>query len=468
MQVKQSILKKVALLAGLAAVFTGCEEMPTDPTLRNADLTVSEAAAKSSGLFGTMNSVQQAGDMLRGPDAKIQIADANFSQNGGGAGLAKTVSQAVLSKLRADMYKNQNHTVLGDSLLWQITQINSIAGFTETSRAYYDFATGKARLEHVKYNFDGRHELDYDSTTVSADLNFTLDNDTDDMIERIATKRLFKAGAAVVSQTGVMEFDPYTRGGDPESGNATNTTVYAAGQELQQTVESFDFAPESGTWGKQVSFADGSSASESVQFNSDGTGSFNATMRDGTKKDGSFNIIEDDNQGSFTQTITFPAGSNPASIYENGQFRLEPADSTMHGEFVKEIRMADESILRETVKIDESYEGDVLVTTVEFSDANGKKGTFSMREENGVARVNGAVEEATGEYIVFNAVQYPDGTARIEYDIWESKAAHDSGAAPIVSAIINYYPDGSGAGKVTEGGASTNVRINPDGSVVAG
>ena len=67
--------------------------------------------------------------------------------------------------------------------------------------------------------------------------------------------------------------------------------------------------------------------------------------------------------------------------------------------------------------------------------------------------------------MVFTAESYPDDSAHLDAKVYENEVAFEAGAEPVVSALFDFYPDGSGMGVVTEDGKIYDVTIHPDGSV---
>ena len=448
-----------------AMLLSGCETNPTDPTLIDSKNVADEAVANSAEIHKTISSTRQISEFLRGSDNIIQVESPDLTP----ASLSKRaadISSYVLQVYQAEMKKDGRLlSATGDSLIWEFMQRNQMEGYSERVRLYYDFATGKARVELIKFDFDDRHWIKYDSATVKMDLNKTLDDDSDDIIEALEQLKLYKEGQPVVEEWSRILLDPYPPGTEPKGGVADSRITNAPSSFIQETVEHAEIKADSGgLWSKEVRYSDGTKSTEKVTFTADGKGTFEQTGRFGTRVEGTFDSAEEDGVGSFTKLTTLPEGSDPKSIYEAGSFTFNFSDSTLHGTFEKRVEFRDGKVLSESVKIDESWDNGVKVTRLEISASDGGQGIIEIREGLDGDRVTGEWTDPDGTYTRFTINYYPDGSARLEFQVYESRAAYEKGDPPVASGLIHFNPDGSGSGKVTENGEEREVTVGAGGS----
>jgi hypothetical protein len=464
---KTTFVLKTALVATLSALLIfGCESNPADPSLvPEENAAVKNATENSVGFYATVSSVQEVGELMRGADAIVDMENVDIDNPSGIYAQAKRAKLAVLADIAAHpepLYKID--AITGDSLVWEFTKRNEFEGFTETVRFYYDATTGKGRAEAIKFDFDDRHWLRYDSLVAVLDLNGTLRDDSDDLLVSAEELKQYKDGHQLQEEWSKFVPDAYVPGSEPDGGVFESRTLYIASSFISKTTEKAEFhAATGGSWQKTVDYSDGSTSSEKVTFTTDGKGTFEETRRDGTKITGTFDSAEEDGVGSFEKTVEFPAGSDPVSIHEAGSFRMD-ADSTLHGSFSKEVRFKDGRVLRESIQVDEAFVNGIKTTTIKVEQQDGSKGTIIVEERPDGNRVSGEWTEANGEFYLFTINYYPDGSARLEFSCWASEQDYRDGKPPVIKGVINFNPDSSGSGTVTEGNNSQAVVIGSDGS----
>lgn len=464
---KTNFILKTAIGAALSALLIfGCERYPADPSIvseENSEVKI--ATERSVGFYSTVSSVQEVGELMRGADAMVDMQGVDINNPFGMYAHAKRAKLAVLAKIAVHPDRlHKVNSVSGDSLVWEFTRRNEFEGFTETVRFYYDAAIGKGRAEAIKSEFDNRHWLRYDSLVAMIDLNRTLQDDSDDLLVSAEELKQYKNGHHLQEEWSKFVPDAYASGSEPDGGVFEKQTTYIESSFISKTTENAEFhAATGGSWQKTVAYSDASTSSKKVTFTNDGKGTFEETRRNGTKITGSFDSAEKDGVGSFEKTVEFPAGSDPVSIHEAGSFRMD-ADSTLHGSFSKEVRFKDGRVLRESIQVDEAFVNDIKTTTIKVEQHDGSKGTITVEERPDGNRVSGEWTEANGEFYLFTINYYPDGSARLEFSCWASEQDYRDGKPPVVTGIINFNPDSSGSGTVTEGNSSHSVVIGSDGS----
>ncbi|KAA3659784.1 MAG: hypothetical protein DWQ10_08155 [Calditrichaeota bacterium] len=452
------------LFSFVLTAFFACEKVPTDPTQVEDNQTLEKATEQNVALFNTLSSISQIENMMSGPAANIEIGEVDVTNPQTAKAFSEVTKSSALAQLRNDLLKNGGARTLSDSLIWEVTVQRPVLGYTERTRVYYDYATGKAIVENVKFDYRDRHWLELDSARVYADLAGTLEDDTDDIIESLYELKQYKAGHFIQKEISSVEIDPYTPGMDPTSARATSETFYPSDRFISKKTEQASFDNGNGSLSKDIDYSDGTKSHEQITFNSDGTGTFDEQRRFGITISGTFDSAEEDGYGSFTKLTTFPDGGLFQFVYETGEFSMSMQDSTLHGAYEKEVKLQNGTVLSESITIDESYVNGYKKTVVAVTKNDGSFGTVMIQENDGGSHVSGVWTEADGIYILSEADYYPDGSARVEFKVYASEDAYNNGDAPIASGLYNFNPDSSGTGTATDANGTYDITLNADGS----
>ncbi|RMD94925.1 MAG: hypothetical protein D6814_13945, partial [Calditrichaeota bacterium] len=238
-------------LSGL--IMMGCETNPADPTFPKDKDLVANSAENSAQIYGTVSSVAQMSEILRGPDNKVKFSSPDIQNPQQAVALAKRVKQHVLQLY---IFDHQNkigiHNALSDSLLWQFMKRNLAKGYTEVVRVYYDFSADVARVEDIKFEYDDRHRIQRDSVVVKAKLNFTLEDESDDILQSLEEFKSYKPGHPIQEENISIVLEPYQPGTEPTDGVFTNTIKYIESNFVSKTVERAELhAGVGGSWSKE-------------------------------------------------------------------------------------------------------------------------------------------------------------------------------------------------------------------------
>ena len=467
MKQKYYAIWSTSLILCLSLLYTlGCSNDPVSPDEEEISESVKTMSSNSAEIYSAVSSVSQITDLLQGPESKIDVGIPEIENPGQALNFYKSLMQKSFDRMNSDSKLfSKNHSVFSDDVIWDVTVRDSIGGFTVRNSLIYNAETDTARLFHVRFDFDDSHRLSYDSTEIKAKLNFTLFNSDDDVLLSLENLKQYKPGRLLQEESVSFIPDPYDPGTEPEGGILESNITYSASSSISSTHARLEYHEGTGgNWSKEVQFSDGTSHSEAITFSKTGTGTFQETRRDGTSIEGTFNSAEEDGQGSFTKTITFPAGHDPVSISESGEFTQNLTDSTLHGSFERVVTFKDGTVRRESVTVDETIENEVKTTTVTVANPDGSGGTITAVESPDGDQLSGEWTNTDGTFLIFSAEAYPDGSAHFEFKLYASKAAYENGEDPIASGEFNYFPDGSGEGQVTEGGQNYDVIVNSDGS----
>ncbi len=443
---------------------------PVTPPVDNkkqVDPTVQSASQSSSDIYQNISSFNDISSFMQGQDALSEMDVPEVKNPQTAMRYFKKVQQQAIQKLEPEFKRSAGlQSSAGDSLVWDVTERDSIAGVTHRIILTYDKQTGIGTLKAVDFDFRDTHPLELDSTTVVVDLNFTIFNDSDDLLVSLDNVKRYKPGRLIQEEQGTFIPDAYSPGSEPDGGVLTSKITYSNSNFISKTDARFEYhAGQGGSYSKTTSFSDGKKHLESITFNEDDTGSYTETRRDGTQINGTFDSADKDGIGSFSETTTFPEGHNPVSISESGNFTMNLADSTISGTFERNVKLKDGSVQKESVTVDQTLVGDVKTTTLNIENPDGSKGFITITESPEVNQIKGEWTEPDDTFIKFNAENYVDGSAHLMFDVYASVVAFENKEAPIASGEFDFAPDGSGSGTITKDGVTYVVTINPDGSV---
>lgn len=359
--------------------------------------------------------------------------------------------------------------VNGDSLVFFLVYTDPVTGITVRKALYYDSQTGKARYYEALLNFPPQLRLAYDSTEVRADLNFTLEDSTDDRLESVYNFTQFVPGFFVdKSQSQAIATD-WDSNNEVTGVEATNEVWFGSQNELEKLTQTLDFNPPPDSTGaihEVYDFRDGGQTIKNVNFNfNNNTGDFNEQWRNGVTVTGTFDMLEDDNHGAFTRTVVLPAPFDPVRIDHAAEVILNPADSTIDMVWNEKLLFRNGSIDTTAVIVHEFYDGGYKNTNFQISKANGEHGEFTVVEKEARDEIDGYWVDEMGYYATFTAFIYPDGSAELWLKVWENEQSFLNGDPPILEAYFYFNPDGSGYGNYTEKGVTYKIEFEAGGKV---
>lgn len=455
------------LLMSLFACSTGDPTSPDDNNNQASEM-VQNTSSSSVGIYQNISSFKQVANLIQGPAAIAdldvpEVKDPNSAMN-----FARSIKQKAYSLGSKDLksLSKLGQLAFGDSVIWDVTERNEEEGVTYRVSLIYNAQDDRARLFVVGFDYLEAHPLEYDSTEIQASLNNTLLDDSDDVLLSLENLKRYKPGQLISEESGSFVPDSHAPGTDPAGGTLISEVKYSDSSFISSTKATLEFHEgQGGSYTRTSKFSDGSESSEAASFNVDGTGTFSESRRDGTQIEGTFDSAETDGKGGFSLTTTYPAGHDPASVRESGEFNINASDSTISGSFEREVTLLNGDVEKESVTVNQTRGGDVLTTSLDVENTDGSKGNITITESSEVDDVSGEWTNVDETFVVFTAQSYPDESAHLDAKVYENKAAFDNGDDPIASALFDFYPDGSGMGVVTEDGKIYDVTIHPDGSV---
>jgi len=181
---------------------------------------------------------------------------------------------------------------------------------------------------------------------------------------------------------------------------------------------------------------------------------------------GTFNSVEDDLQGSYSELVDFPEGRYVDRIMRQASVMIMLPDSVFKAWYK-------EAIFFDTGRVDsssvtlhvEELEG-LRTTTISRTRPNGAFGTFVVQEREEESVLTGYWITRDGHYIDVTAEYYLDGSGHLHYEVYASEEAFNNGEEPLL--VVDYYfsPDQSGTGTLTYDGVTYDVVFDGDGSAV--
>jgi len=445
-----SILLMVFLLSGCSS----------DPSPADKQLEIDAVLTEQTAFGWEVNSMVTSGQDIAGLTQNSQYLE------GTGVGeqfsFEKQKREALRLMREAVVHLSEINTMaksLADSLFffWDDTlNGNRIA-------IYYDSETGLATYYQVKYKFASWRPMIYDSAVVVVDINFTLDNSNDDRIRDLFRQQLFKETFFIQQIDAAILVTDYD-GTEITGAEASIDTYYHPDRFLQHLKQSVEINPDqSGTLREDFTFRDNSTAFRSVTFYANHTGVFSKQLRDGTLISGTFNSVEDDLQGSYSETIDFPEGRYLDKILRSALVSLTLPDSIFNAEYLEEVYFSSGKVDSAHVVLECQKIDGIKITTLQVQKSNGAGGTFTIEEYQGEASLVGEWTAWNEYYITIMAEYYFDGSAHIHYEVFAPP--YNPGDTPVLVADYDISPDGSGSGTITYQGEEYLVTF--DGSATA-
>ncbi len=453
------------LLAGLILFLIGCEKNATQPPDQKMEVSPAAAEGLVSG-WQTMHSIAAAGevDQLVSGDAPVEKTDLGgiYSKQQ----LQKEISKMEKGLAQAIPERGFSKPAGEDSLLWFVDWTNPANGYSIRKAFYYNNATGRARYYEAIYRFPPQLQLVYDSTEIRVDLNFTLNNSSDDKFLSLSKLSRFKDEFYVNRIESIAQATDYGPNNEVIGAVLHNNVRYNSQNQLDSLAQEFELNPdESGHIFERLAYRDGTYLQKTVNLYADYTGDFSETWRNGTTVAGTFDRIEDDNHAAFTKTITFPSGHNPAQIEQKADVTLNPADSSGYLLLNEKVHFANGRLDTSQLNIDEYYENGLKNTHLEAANSNGSHADLLVTHNSEYDEVQGNYIGPLGHFSLVHAILYQDGSGELWLKVYASEEAYNNGEPPLVDVYIHFNPDGSGAGNYSEADAKYQVNVNQGGQM---
>jgi len=438
-------------------ILSGCKE---EPSSVSQDLQVDAVVEQMAGFGWEANQFVQTGneieevtqesDILGGTD--IEIPGGNISIRKKAISLFEQVQKDLpkefeLNKFVTDsLYIFYNDTMLGVKVA-----------------LFYNSQTEVARYYQVKYKFAIWGNLVYDSAEVVVDVNGTLDDGSDDMLVSLHQTQNFKTNFFVQSIVGDLIVTDFVEG-DITGAEWTQDTYYHTNRYLSHLGRFADFNPDnSGTLREDFDYNDGKSAYHEFTYNGDYTGSFAKQFRDGTNVSGTFDMVEDDLHGAWTELIQFPSGRYLDKIEREAEVEILLPDSSFVASFFEAIYFSSGNVDSSNVNISVSVINDEKITVLDITKKNGAHGIFTITETEDETTIDGDWTTWNDYYIELTAELYIDGSGHVHYEVWINEASYNNNDDPIL--VVDYYfsPDNEGTGTITYKNQQYEITANESG-----
>ena len=454
----------LVLVAIGALALVSCDKNPTSPTSSTSTNANAQIAANSAvTVYRNVQTFAQIEQAMEGPEALGKI---NLPAVGSLQQSHAKIQQALRPFYQqAPLLVQSLQKTNGDSTLLDKRWTDDKTGIKYHLWIVYNTANGKANVYTVATNHPSRSPIDRDSTRIVVNTNFTIANDKDDVVELLENAKDYRGGYRLRYEEGRLIPDQYQPGNEPKGGVIEGKRLYASGQDTAQVQERLEYhesANPIGSWTKIVSFNNGTRYSEDITFGPNNI-IFNIVYRDGTREQGQFNV-QDENHLSFEKRVTYPAGADPRSIFEKGNFSNNPANKSGEVNFTREEFFADGSAKKRTVNIKGSEQNGFGRLEVTETNSDGTSVNWTLQDGPTKADLKGSGINEQKQYVLFNGSFYKDGSGDLHLEVYASKAAYDRGDQPIFKADIHFNSDGSGNGTITSKDGNSTFSFNSAGT----
>lgn len=426
----------------------------------------SKAATKASWqMLNTVNTQGQFTDLVSGKKPFLEDQEGMINSmpeiRQENQRMKKIVSALVKSKTAFQR-------TTSDSLIFFQEWVDSISGTAGRRALWYDPVTGNARLYETIYQFPPQVQLTYDSTEIRANLGSNLDDDSDDRLLAVEKLSLFEPNFFVEQVHGLITATAWDDSSNEVIGAiADNNVVYGDQTELQSLQQHAEFNPDgSGSISERTDYRDGTFRTSDVNFYNDFTGEYQEVWRDGTTVSGMFDLLEDDNHAAITRNIVFANHPTLDRVEEAAEFVLNPTDSSSNALVTRKVFFKNGSL--DTARVEVArYRGDDDLWREEFDvqTSNDGQSHFLITYHEGYKEIEGEHTTVEGLYVLFNAVEYNDGSGELWANVYESFDAYQNGDPPILVIHIFFNGDGSGKGSITENNVTYNITFTAGGEI---
>jgi hypothetical protein len=454
----------LAIVIGVALLNVGCEKNGSSPEMEKLDLN-QESQSGLSNSWEVYQSLKSVNDMNSIMGGKVIEKDDELDLMTGPAQVQLKFSKMEKNVVELAQSAKNESRMIGDSLIIFIDYTDPVSGISVRKALYYDQITGKARYYETIYQFPPQIEIEYDSTEIRADLNFTLQDTTDDKLLSVYQLTNFKSGFNVEKKEGQALVTDYGPANEVTGATLHNEVFYGMQTELEKLTQDFEINPDkSGTIAQQLDYHDNTFAQVTVNLHADYAGDFSEIWRDGTTANGTFDRVEDDNHGAFEKTINFVSGVLQ-KLEQSADIILDPTDSTQTIMLSENRYFTNGNVDSCRLNIDEFYEGDLLKTNLELWKNDGSSAELLVSHYPEFDEVEGYFIDSQGYYILVAATFYSDGSGDMNLKVYESELAYLNGDPPQLIITIHFNPDGSGNGQLTKNNEKYQIQVAPNGTM---
>ncbi len=451
------------LIAAFALAYS-CQDNPTKNI--TGELTVDESIEEQAAVGYQINQYVNTADEIEMMTSGLDNQDVStgFGQMNS---QAQSSNQAIARFNRVKSYLKSAQTLQksqGEIPLYYIDSVNE-NGDKYRSAVYADLTNGTMRFYYVIYEFAARnvngHNLNVNMIYDSTEIKFTFTGQDFENLtpSEIIAYQNFKPDYLVDFIATKMTVSDFNNDIITAFTSKTNT-VYNSGK-LDSSVVLVNYQLNGiSTVTETFYFNDGTSYSNSITFNMDGTGSFTRTTRRGVTISGSFNQVQDDGIGAYNATWTFPQGEYIDTILKQAEVNADSSLGTVYANYFERINFSNGDVDSSRIIINSDFSG---TTTYNITRRNGAHGVLTMESNDDLSLLSGYWITYDSLYIDVRAEYYGDGSAYLYYAVYENQAAFENGADPVFIAEYNFAADGSGNGVVRSGDNEYQIELDDSG-----
>jgi hypothetical protein len=461
------IVSKLFLIVFLVSLMTiGCEKNMVSQQEENLEF----STAATKGLVGswqTIHALNSAKDISKFVHNQSPVSR---KEVGGLYDIAQIAVEIDKFEEKVPMFsKSENISPVrgDDSLLWFIDWKDPINKTSVRKALYYDRLTGRVRYYETMYQFPVHLQLRYDSTEIRADLNYTLIDSTDDKILSIFKLTEYRENFDVIKTESNVIVTDYDEQNEVTGAVMENLVWYSERCELEKLTQNLEINPdESGSILERLDYQDGTYRRSVVNFYNNFTGDFSEIWRDGTRVDGTFDRLEDDNHANFSKTIIYPSGNDPLKIYQFGDVTFNPSDFSSRIILKERIYFLAGQVDTSQVIVEEQFDGEIKHTHLVIDKSDGFHADLKSEKYKEYEEIEGILINTGGYYTILGATLYNDGSGDVHLEVYASEEDYQNGEPALVLIDIHFNSDGTGDGLVAENSKKYNVKINSDGKMI--
>ncbi len=441
---------KLIILLSAGIFIFGCENDSTSP---QATLEIDAVVEQSVSVGWEVNRMAGSSNEITSLTGESDYTGDTEIGNFNSA--AKMKTQAVNMKIEAAEYLPNQISLsktTGDSLYYFEESINEMTGFGVRKALYYNSETGIARFYETIFQFPNWMNLEYDSSEIQINTNYTLEDDSDDYLESLYKIQNFKDAFFIDYIESALTVTDH-EGNDIKAFTASMDAYYNDGMNLSRLRQSMVInIDQSGTLREDFEFRDGKTAYNSVTFYANHTGEFSKLLRNGTLISGTFDSVEDDLSGFYSEMINFPAGSYIDQINRSAGIEITLPDSILNITLEEAIYFESGNIDSSSADITVQNIDGVKTTVINLTKSNSAHGTITIVEQDTESSLSGNWTTRDNYYIVFEAESYFDGSSHLYYEVYVNEDAYNNGDTALITGDYNFSPDQTGQGTLFYGG----------------
>lgn len=454
------------LLAGLWISACNKDSTGPQPNPPSNELQLSkEAQGASKAGWQTLNFMktnEQFSTMVAGQDGFFTDEQGMVNSMAEVRGLVKK-GRRVYSLAAQDGSFNR---LSGDSLIWFQEWSDPISGTAGRRAFYYNDSTGIGRIYETIFQFPPQVELRYDSTEIIIDFGESLQDSSDDRFLNLSKLSLFNSSFVVQQVEASAQATDWDAQNNVTGALISNTVLYGTQIELLRLQQNGEFNPDqSGSINERLDYRDNTFRQSEVNFYPDFTGDFSEVWRNGITVTGTFDLLEDDNHARITRIITFPENPFVTRVEHTADYTLNPVDSSSVGILTEKVFFRNGGLDTARVEVERSHVSGNAVDHFIIQTSNRGQSDFTVTYFDTYNQIEGNHTTVDGFFVVFNAVEYQNGSGELWMSVYASRQAYENGEDPLLTLHIRFNGDGSGSGEITEDGKTYQVKYAAGGEI---